>query len=243
MGIFILYLIETQQVIVIIMKNKLILALAVVVIALVFGGLIIAYGNLYKKLREKEDSDFQKSDTVYVEKFYSPKKEYSVVSIPKLVTFYLTDTVEVERVELRRDTIRLTYRDSNYLEVNSNYLTQYPQNDKLIQMLVDNRNLSLVLLNTSGQVYQKAHSVDFTKYDYNYFDNQLTFKKKNFFHRLQPFVEFTARPIHNNWDLGMGINYKTSKINYELGLNGYYYSLNQKPWNYDVFFRVRYNFN
>ena len=38
-------------------------------------------------------------------------------------------------------------------------------------------------------------------YDYNYFDNQLTFKKKNFFHRLQPFVEFTARPIHNNWDL------------------------------------------
>lgn len=224
-------------------KNSLIWALMIVVSVSVIGGLLIAYWDLYKSVREKGDQEFQKTDTVYVEKFYSPKKEYSVLSIPKLVTFYFTDTIEVERVKLKRDTIRLTYRDSDYLEVNSNYLTQYPQNDKLIQMTVEEKKLEMVLLNTSGQVYQKEYSTDFSKYDYNYLDNHLTLKKKNFFHRIQPFAEFTARPVHNNWDLGIGLNYKTSRINYEIGLNGYYYSLNQKPWNYDVFFRVRYNFN
>lgn len=224
------------------MKNKVIWTLTVLVMAVIFGGLLIAYLNLYKNYRKSQSQDSQKVDTIYVNKVYSPKKEYSMMKIPKFVTFYFTDTVEVSRVELIRDTLRLIYPDSNYLEVNQAYLTQYPQNDKLIQMIVEEEKMNLVLLNTSGQIYQKEYDMDFKKYSYNYLNNDLTLKKKNFFQRLQPFVEITARPIHNNYDFGVGLNYNTTKINYEVGINGYYYSLNQQPWNYDLFLRLRYNF-
>jgi hypothetical protein len=223
------------------MKNKLIWALTIIVGLLVIGGLLIAYIDLSRAFKDYKNN-IPVSDTVYVKKYYTPEKEYQLVKVPQLVTFYLTDTLTRAELKVVRDTIEIHYPDSTFLNVSKYYLTQYPQNDKLIQMLLGGDKMNLTLLNINGEIFQEDYSLDFEKYSYNYLNNELTFKKKNFLKRFHPFVEITARPIHNNYDLGLGLNYKTGGFNYELGLNGYYYHLNSKPWNYDVFLRVRYEF-
>lgn len=223
------------------MKNKIIWALTIIVSLVVIVGLLIAYFNLARSFKDYRNNP-NKADTVYVKKYYSPQKEYKTIEIPKLVTFYLTDTLTRTEIKVVRDTIELHYQDSTQLNVSKYYLTQYPQNDKLIQVLLDDERMNLTLLNINGEVLQKDYKVDFEKYSYNYVNNELTLKKRSFIKRLHPFVEVTARPIHNNYDLGLGLNYKTRGFNYELGLNGYYYHLSSKPWNYDLFLRVRYEF-
>ena len=152
------------------------------------------------------------------------------------------DLIDDSKVEIKTDTLRLYYQDSTYLDISSLFLTQYPKTDRLLQMLLDNNNLKLNLQNTKGEVYSKEFKINLNSYSYNYVNNKLTSKKVSFYKKFDFFTELTVRPFNNLWDLDLGLEYKTNKFNYTLGLNGFYYPNQKKNFGSDLFLRVRYKF-
>ena len=109
-------------------------------------------------------------------------------------------------------------------------------------MLLDNNNLKLNLQNTKGEVYSKEFKINLNSYSYNYVNNKLTSKKVPFYKKFDFFTELTVRPFNNLWDLDLGLEYKTNKFNYTLGLNGFYYPNQKKNLGSDLFLRIRYKF-
>lgn len=190
---------------------------------------------------DESSSDPTKIDTVYVSDFFLKSPDLEIKNFPSRIFFFFTDTTEVEKALVIRDTLKITEKDSTNLYFNTNFLTQYPEASKLLQMNFSERRFEIALLNVQGQVYKETYPVDtrFSKYQYT---DHLTSDRVSFWNRLQPFAQIQIRPIHNLWDMDLGISYNTTKINYELGINGFYYPGIHKTPGADIFLRVRYNF-
>ena len=167
-----------------------------VILTLVNLALVITLGILFSKSLSPENQNTV-TDTVFIEKVLKPEVQYKIKEVPKTVYRYQTDTVVVEKVVLKKDTVILTLEDSAKLEVSTQFLTQYPSTDRLIQLLLDSENLSLSLQNTKGEVFKKEYSVDILNNSYNYVNNTLTSKKKSFIKKLSPYVEAQYRPFNN----------------------------------------------
>lgn len=212
-----------------------------VILTLVNLALVITLGILFSKSLSPENQNTV-TDTVFIEKVLKPEVQYKIKEVPKTVYRYQTDTVVVEKVVLKKDTVILTLEDSAKLEVSTQFLTQYPSTDRLIQLLLDSENLSLSLQNTKGEVFKKEYSVDILNNSYNYVNNTLTSKKKSFIKKLSPYVEAQYRPFNNLMDLNLGLKYNTRKINYEIGFNTFYYPEFSKSLGADLYLKLNYIF-
>lgn len=184
--------------------------------------------------------DTGKTDTVYVSRFFDREDDLKIPVIPNSVFFYFTDSIPVKDVILQRDTVTLVIPDSTMIHYNTSFLTQFPNAPKFLQLKL-NKSLELTFLNTQGKVYTESFQIDPLRYNYLYTDH-LTSEKKSFFARIQPYTQLTIRPIHSMVDLDFGLSYKTKRMQYEFGLNGFYYPSLSSPFGADVFLRVRYNF-
>lgn len=210
--------------------------------------LILSASVIYLVIRNSHlrSGDYQssvdtgKTDTVYVSRFFDREDDLKIPVIPNSVFFYFTDSIPVKEVILQRDTVTLVVPDSTMIHYNTSFLTQFPNAPKFLQMKL-NKGLELTFLNTQGKVYTESFQVDPSRYNYLY-TNHLTAEKKSFFSRIQPYTQLTIRPIHSMVDLDLGLSYKTKRMQYEFGLNGFYYPSLSSPLGADVFLRVRYNF-
>lgn len=181
-------------------------------------------------------------DTVFVDRYLKPEKEYKYIEVPKQITVWKYDTVFVDSIKLVKDTI-VIYQDNGVkLDISTQFLTQYPYNDKLISMVLSDKKLDLNLLSTNGNLYSKNHDINTKLYTYNYINNDLTFKRKPFFQRFSPVAQFTIRPFHSLYDIDLGLRYNTSKFNYELGLNSFYYPRINNSLGIDLYLRASYIF-
>ena len=70
----------------------------------------------------------------------------------------------------------------------------------------------------------------------------MTQKRKSFIKRFSPLTELQWRPFNNLWDLNLGLKYNTSKFNYELGLNLFYYPKIKTNPGTDLYFKLSYQF-
>jgi len=96
------------------------------------------------------------ADTVYVDKPYEVTKYKKVKEDPKTVTIYKTDTVQVERLEIRHDTVVV----NKEIKYNENFFTNYTQSPKLLGGSYQSPNLSLAYQKTNGTVEQQTWSVN-----------------------------------------------------------------------------------
>ena len=103
-----------------------------VVLTLVNLALVITLGILFSKSLSPENQNTV-TDTVFIEKVLKPEVQYKIKEVPKTVYRYQTDTVVVEKVVLKKDTVILTLEDSAKLEVSTQFLTQF--NSYLIQKI------------------------------------------------------------------------------------------------------------
>ena len=152
------------------------------------------------------------------------------------------DTIEILNIIYHNDTIKLLYPDSSFISVSSQFLSQFPNSSKLIQFLLTDTDLKLGLLNTDGKLFEKVYSIDTDNYSYNYFGDNMTQKRKSFIKRFSPLTELQWRPFNNLWDLNLGLKYNTSKFNYELGLNLFYYPRIRTNPGTDLYFKLSYQF-
>lgn len=224
------------------MKNKNIITYLILISIIV---ILLFRVNSIKK--QNNQMDYRYFDTIYVDKPYEVEKPYKVIEEPELVTVYKTDTVYVDEIKLIRDTIFMkdtlrVFVNGNKYDYLADFLTSYPNNDKLIQMKLDDKALSLTTLTTKGITLNQLFDINTEVREYNLVNNALSSKRKPFIKRFDLFLQFTVRPFNNLYDLDLGIKYNTSKIKYGIGLNTFYYPRFNNDLRFDMFLRVNYIF-
>ena len=222
-------------------KTNKILLIAITILTIALGTCIYFLTDV-RNVQIPTGTEQEKPDTVYLTKFI-PVESYKYKNIAsKLYFFTEVDTVEIEKLKLLHDTVRVYTTDSTKIDYSSQFFTQYSEASKLIQLLLDNEKLSLSLFSTQGQLTTQEFDLDLNKFKYNYQSGNMTYTKTSVFKRLHPFAEIMVRPMNLLLDANVGIYHKTGNFNYELGLNGFYYPRlkNQPGW--DLYFKLRYDF-
>lgn len=216
------------------------LVISVILIILTFTIL-----RQYETIRElKSLSTKQETfipDTVYKDSPPKIVKEYVYKEVPTTVTIYKDREVPVDRIISKTDTVFIYLKDSTKVSLNNKFLTLYPDKPKLLQLLLDENSLDFNLLSPNGTTYSLDYKINTNQYYYNFNGTNLTFKKKPFIKRFQPYTSYKFRLMNNYHDLSLGIKYKTSKFNYIMGVEGYYYPFADKL-GCDVFFELEYEF-
>lgn len=215
----------------------------IVTTAFIFMALTILWlWNRNCELKYNFENYTKKPDTVWYNKPFKPEYEYPVFNIPSMVFVYQTDTLSIDRVEYVDNIVTITKVDSVKVEYNGQFLTNYPDSPKLLQILSDKNKLAVSTFNTDCNLTTQEYHVNYDRYSYNYQNGNLTSKKKSFFQRFEPVAEYTLRPFNNLHDFNLGLKYNTTKFNYEAGLNLNYYPKLNDGVGADLYLRVQYNF-
>ena len=198
--------------------------------------------NRNSELNQDLKNSSRRVDTVVVNNPFVPKVEFHKIQSPRMVFLYRVDSVPIERIEYVDRVVTIIQKDSTKIEYNELFLTNYPKAPKLLQILSNRDKLSITTFNTDCRSATEEYTVNYSLYQYNYLDGKLTYKKTPFLKRFNPVIQYTLRPVHNFHDLDLGLKYKTSKFNYEAGLNINYYPKLRDNLCLDPYLRISYNF-
>jgi hypothetical protein len=211
--------------------------------AFIFMALTIFWlWNRNSELSHDLKNSSSRVDTVVVNTPFVPKVEFHKIQLPRMVFLYQIDSVPIERIEYVDRVVTIIQKDSTKIEYNELFLTNYPKAPKLLQILSNRDKLSITTFNTDCRAATEEYTVNYSRYQYNYLDGKLTYKKTPFLKRFNPVIQYTLRPVHNFHDLDLGLKYNTSKFNYEAGLNINYYPKLRDNLGLDPYLRISYNF-
>lgn len=180
------------------------------------------------QLQVKQNSSKSKSDTVFITKPFNPIGAYPITEIPNLVTYYLPDS--------HANSAKSTD------QIKGDTLLQLLKPDSLVQILLDEKSLRISFKDDSlGFYFSKDFELDLSSYKYNFINNSLTKYKKSIFAKLKPYAYISYRYPQNLGDLGLGIGFKTQKVIYKVGMNGFWYPSFKKDPGLNLEFRLEYN--
>ena len=173
-----------------------------------------------------------KSDTVYSTKPFLPIKDYPIIQVPNMVTYY----GQVKEVRPPSNNQELIKRSSD----------QVIHNDSLVQFLLDNSHLKVSSVYKIDPLTLGSTSKDFELnldfYKYNWVNNQLTYKPIPILQRIKPYAYISYRYFHNVMDGGIGLSFKTKTLIYKVGINTFYYPQYKKDLGLDLELKLEYNF-
>lgn len=177
---------------------------------------------------KQNHSNKSKSDTVFITKPFNPIGAYPITEIPNLVTYYLPDSHANSAHSID--------------QVKGDHLLQLLKPDSLVQILLDEKSLRISFKDDSiGSYFSKDFELDLSSYKYNFINNSLTKYKKSIFAKLKPYAYISYRYPQNLGDLGLGIGFKTQKVIYKVGMNGFWYPSFKKDPGLNLEFRLEYN--
>lgn len=180
------------------------------------------------QLQVKQNHSKSKSDTVFITKPFNPIGAYPITEIPNLVTYYLPDSHANSAHSID--------------QVKGDHLLQLLKPDSLVQILLDEKSLRISFKDDSiGSYFSKDFELDLSSYKYNFINNSLTKYKKSIFAKLKPYAYISYRYPQNLGDLGLGIGFKTQKVIYKVGMNGFWYPSFKKDPGLNLEFRLEYN--
>lgn len=180
------------------------------------------------QLQVKQNHSKSKSDTVFITKPFNPIGAYPITEIPNLVTYYLPDSHANSAHSID--------------QVKGDHLLQLLKPDSLVQILLDEKSLRISFKDDSlGSYFSKDFELDLSSYKYNFINNSLTKYKKSIFAKLKPYAYISYRYPQNLGDLGLGIGFKTQKVIYKVGMNGFWYPSFKKDPGLNIEFRLEYN--
>lgn len=180
------------------------------------------------QLKVKQNPSKSKSDTVFITKPFNPIGAYPITEIPNLVTYYLPDSHANSAHSID--------------QVKGDHLLQLLKPDSLVQILLDEKSIRISFKDDSlGSYFSKDFELDLSSYKYNFINNSLTKYKKSIFAKLKPYAYISYRYPQNLGDLGLGIGFKTQKVIYKVGMNGFWYPSFKKDPGLNLEFRLEYN--
>lgn len=180
----------------------------------------------YKLSREVDSLELAVNeipDTVYTEKPFKPEKKYS-------------EKIEPGKILVHDNKQPTLFPDSMLRQ------PVISDQDSLVQIVLKKDKLNLSLFNKETNTYStRLFQIDLNKYSYNWYEGQLTQKRIKRF-SLNPYIYGKYRPFNNLLDMGTGIEFKTNRFNYKLGINAFYYPKFQSGIGTDLEFSVQYKF-
>ena len=185
----------------------------------------------YKLSREVDSLELAVNeipDTVYTEKSFKPEKKYS-------------EKVEPGKILVHDNKQPTLFPDSMLRQ------PVISKQDSLVQIVLKKNQLNLSLLNQQTGTYStRLFPIDLDKYNYNWYEGQLTRKKVARLSltrlSLSPYVYGKYRPFNNLFDIGAGLSIKTKRFNYKFGVNTFYYPKIKSGMGTDIEFQITYNF-
>lgn len=140
--------------------------------------------------------------------------------------------------------IQPKWNPSDTAIVNHNPPPQLLLTDSIIGFNLNKNRFTLTFQNPFLGNHQSEFNIRPDEYQYTWANGTLTAKKLSVWRRLEvkPFTSLSYRPIHNLWDVEVGLSFKTKSLNYTLGLNGFYYPRWQSSPGLDAQIRITYNF-
>lgn len=90
-----------------------------------------------------------------------------------------------------------------------------------VSFTYDKDFLSIYIPDLGPQI--NTYRINTDLYNYKFHNGVLTSKAKPFYQRIDPYIEFTIRPINQFYDLSSGVSFETSRFNYKVGFNLSYY--------------------
>lgn len=180
--------------------------------------------KLSREVNSLEQAVNEIPDTVYIKKPFKPEKKFSEEKEPDRILVY-------------------DKKKSDSLPDNSIRQHLISKQDSLVQFVLKRNQLNLSLLNKETNTYStRLFQIDLDKYSYNWYEGQLTQKRVKRFSSLNPYIYGKYRPFNNLLDMGTGIEFKTNRFNYKLGINAFYYPKFQSGIGTDLEFSVQYKF-
>lgn len=180
--------------------------------------------KLSREVNSLEQAVNEIPDTVYIKKPFKPEKKFSEEKEPDRILVY---------DKKKSDSLP----DDNPIRQNL-----ISKQDSLVQVVLKRNQLNLSLLNKETNTYStRLFQIDLDKYSYNWYEGQLTQKRVKRF-SLNPYIYGKYRPFNNLLDMGTGIEFKTNRFNYKLGINAFYYPKFQSGIDTDLEFSVQYKF-
>ena len=184
------------------------------------------------QLQVKQNPSKSKSDTVFITKPFNPLGAYPITEIPNLVTYYIPADSHANSA----------HSIDSIDQVKGDHLLQLLKPDSLVQILLDEKSLRISFKDDSlGSYFSKDFELDLSSYKYNFINNSLTKYKKSIFAKLKPYAYISYRYPQNLGDLGLGIGFKTQKVIYKVGINGFWYPSFKKDPGLNLEFRLEYN--
>lgn len=137
--------------------------------------------------------------------------------------------------------------------VRNNHMSQSPEKDTLtttnyiahnggsqVSFSIDDNKLSIHVPELGNQI--DTYKINPGLSNYRFYNGVLTSKQKPFYQRLDPYLEFSIRPLNQFYDLSSGVSFETSRFNYKVGLNLSYYPKFSPMVMKDVELKIIYKF-
>ena len=181
------------------------------------------------------DHPVTKTDTVWETKIIQPPKE-------------LPNEVKPAKVTLPKESQSLEgYNPGQGISEENLEKTGMPAispRDSLIGIDLNKNKFILTFNNPDLGNHTSQFNIKPNEYQYIWVNGKLTAKRLPITKRLElkPYTSLSYRPIHNLWDWDLGISFKTKSLNYNLGVNAFYYPKFQKDPGLDIQLRITYNF-
>lgn len=172
------------------------------------------------------------------------------IKIPDPYPVYLNPEKEIIYVKEPKEQFNISYLSDNYivminnndsLKIPNRFLTTYPFNEKLLWLGLTKNKLNISIMDIQAKVKTLQYGINLEKYDYHYTLQNMTIKQKRKW-SINPYLEYDFRLRNNLHDLTGGIKLNTIRFNYDIGLNGFYYPKFNDNLNWDIRFRITYNF-
>lgn len=185
---------------------------------------LLSYTEKYDELTS--GSRVQKTDTIYLSKSQWDKR------IGQILTHYPNIEIPAS-IELSPYYFRKTTSTTEVLACNELDSPKPQKGGEANRFLADscktspsfrfdNNRLSIYLpLDTFGII--NTYKIDPSRFNYQFSNGKLTSKAKPIYQRLHPYIEFGIRPLNQLYDLSSGVSFETSRFNYNICLNFFYY--------------------
>lgn len=227
------------------MTSKYLKSLAILLITIVafVCGIMLA-SKLFQKPKVDNNTEYynQTTDTIISKTKLKQLVGYKNETKPVSVTIYKPNVIKIDTAYVVGDTICIRTEKGDIIKYQTNFLSNYSDASKLIDMKLTGNNLSLSLLTPKGQSLTQLFKIDPFRYNYIYTGNKLTLEPNSkWYNNFTIYGQLTMLPLVSIYSTDIGINYKTSYIIIDGGVKFYYITAFEKQFNLSPYIGIRYN--
>lgn len=120
------------------------------------------------------------TDSLYYKKYWELKKEITEKTPPIQVIKWLDTIVDIDTIYIKGDIVKVVVKDKDTLNINSQFISQYPDNPKLLEFKLGHDELEITTFTKDAKTYTDKYPLYLHDYKYQWYDNSLHHEPTNY---------------------------------------------------------------